>query len=453
MNQVRTPLRKLAISAVVALVAVACAHKLDPVKLPVTANPIEELEKLATDLDSARSRQVDVMAPQNFERAHDYFLQAKSRRDDEQSAQEILRSIGQARAYLNESEKVAKLTDRELHEAVVARQMALTAGARAIPNELAEADRKFRRAAERLEDGKGLDIQTRTGLHSTYLDLELNAIKAAKLSDAQAMLVAAEKRGAKRLIPNTYWTTVQRVSAAEKAIDTDRRNSAVVDKASADATAAAKYLVSVLDQALAAKDKDTESLALELDSKNRTIASETERLRQVASAAQNREKTLGQMQDQVEDLQAVARLDKMMKQAQSQFTQQEAEVYRQGNNLLLRLKAMNFPIGMAEIPNDSLSTLRKVKELVKANASEVIVQGHTDAVGSANLNKRLSEERADTVAKYLVDEQAIPEDHVRSVGYGFERPIASNKSRDGRKQNRRVDIVIRAMGDTTTRTE
>ncbi len=446
--------KSLAVTAIATLIAVGCAHKLEPVAMPATANPIQELQTLAADMDASRTRQTDVLSPKNFAQAEKYFEEAKYRREKNQSGPKILESIGTARAYLNESEKTAKVSDQELHDVIVARQASMTAGARNNPNDLADADRKLIRATSRLEEGKGVDIDTRTSLHQTYLDLELNAIKTAKLSEAQNMIAVAENKGAKKLIPNTYWSTVQKVTAAEKVVETDRHDTAAVNKAAEEATATAKHMITVLETAMVSKNKNPESIALELDSKNRVIAAENERLRRVASEATNKDKTLGQMQDQVEDLQAVARLDKVMRNAQSQFSGDEADVYRQGSNLLIRLKSFNFASGGAEIPNDSLGTLRKVKDLIgEAEASSIVVEGHTDAVGSANLNRKLSEKRADAVSKYLVDENVVEEDHVRSVGYGFERPIASNKSRDGRKQNRRVDIVIKMTGDPATRTE
>ena len=73
--------------------------------------------------------------------------------------------------------------------------------------------------------------------------------------------------------------------------------------------------------------------------------------------------------------------------------------------------------------------------------SEVVVEGHTDSVGTSAKNKTLSEERAVTVASYLSN-NGLDERKIQSRGFGFGKPIATNKTSAGRAQNRRVDVVI-----------
>ncbi len=73
--------------------------------------------------------------------------------------------------------------------------------------------------------------------------------------------------------------------------------------------------------------------------------------------------------------------------------------------------------------------------------SKFTVEGHTDSVGSEELNQRLSEERAQSVKQFLVQE-GIDEFRLSAVGYGETKPIASNNTRDGRAQNRRTEINL-----------
>ena len=73
------------------------------------------------------------------------------------------------------------------------------------------------------------------------------------------------------------------------------------------------------------------------------------------------------------------------------------------------------------------------------NASEMKIEGHTDSVGSESQNKIISEKRASAVASYF---KSNGFKEVTSEGYGFQKPIATNKSNEGRAQNRRVDIII-----------
>ena len=68
-------------------------------------------------------------------------------------------------------------------------------------------------------------------------------------------------------------------------------------------------------------------------------------------------------------------------------------------------------------------------------------EGHTDNVGSLELNQKLSQQRADEVRNYLIS-QGIPESSITSIGMDFSIPIAPNDTVEGRQQNRRVELVI-----------
>ncbi len=70
------------------------------------------------------------------------------------------------------------------------------------------------------------------------------------------------------------------------------------------------------------------------------------------------------------------------------------------------------------------------------------VEGHTDAQGNANRNLTLSEERAQKVKSYMIDVMRIPGFRIDAAGYGDTRPIASNKTDEGRARNRRIDLII-----------
>lgn len=84
------------------------------------------------------------------------------------------------------------------------------------------------------------------------------------------------------------------------------------------------------------------------------------------------------------------------------------------------------------------------KVLVEYNKTMVNVAGYTDNTGSASLNKKLSGERADSVANYLIM-KGVASTRINSAGYGSSNPIASNATVAGREQNRRVEISLISM--------
>jgi outer membrane protein OmpA-like peptidoglycan-associated protein len=74
------------------------------------------------------------------------------------------------------------------------------------------------------------------------------------------------------------------------------------------------------------------------------------------------------------------------------------------------------------------------------------IQGHTDSVGKATYNKRLSQRRAEAVVEYLAEHNSIGRDRMIARGFGISQPIASNDSAEGRAKNRRVQIVNLGYG-------
>jgi OOP family OmpA-OmpF porin len=76
-----------------------------------------------------------------------------------------------------------------------------------------------------------------------------------------------------------------------------------------------------------------------------------------------------------------------------------------------------------------------------------VIEGHTDNVGTAADNMKLSQRRADSVVAYLVDTIGIAPNRLAAIGYGETRPRASNDSEEGKRQNRRIDAVIACVTD------
>jgi outer membrane protein OmpA-like peptidoglycan-associated protein len=107
----------------------------------------------------------------------------------------------------------------------------------------------------------------------------------------------------------------------------------------------------------------------------------------------------------------------------------------------LILEGVNFETGKSELTTESKTILDGVAESLVANEDiNVRVSGHTDNTGSAALNKRLSQARAEAVRAYLI-EKGVNASRLTAAGYGPSKPIASNKTAEGRAQNRRVELT------------
>lgn len=102
-----------------------------------------------------------------------------------------------------------------------------------------------------------------------------------------------------------------------------------------------------------------------------------------------------------------------------------------------------FPTNSSYLTDNAKTELSKlVKVLKTSNANAKIrVDGHTDATGTAEYNVWLSEKRAASVEKFLVD-SGISDSRISTKGLGQSKPIADNKTPEGRRKNRRVEVVI-----------
>jgi OOP family OmpA-OmpF porin len=102
---------------------------------------------------------------------------------------------------------------------------------------------------------------------------------------------------------------------------------------------------------------------------------------------------------------------------------------------------INFDIGKADLKQDGTATVKEIAAMMKANPSLGLgVEGHTDNVGDAAANKKLSEARAKSVMSAILA-SGIDAGRLTAAGFGQERPVADNRSEDGRAKNRRVELV------------
>ena len=100
-----------------------------------------------------------------------------------------------------------------------------------------------------------------------------------------------------------------------------------------------------------------------------------------------------------------------------------------------------FETGKSAIQQESLPIVDQIYELMKSNSAlKVSVEGHTDNVGDAASNKKLSNDRAKAIVDALIS-KGIDKTRLSSVGWGQEKPVADNRAEEGRAKNRRVEIV------------
>lgn len=108
----------------------------------------------------------------------------------------------------------------------------------------------------------------------------------------------------------------------------------------------------------------------------------------------------------------------------------------------LAIYSIFFDFNSYEIKPNSEPTLKEIARFLKENPDiKIYIVGHTDNIGNFEYNMELSKKRGEAVAKELVEKYGISKDRVRAFGVGPLSPISSNDTEEGRKKNRRVEIV------------
>lgn len=118
-------------------------------------------------------------------------------------------------------------------------------------------------------------------------------------------------------------------------------------------------------------------------------------------------------------------------------------VQRDGNNINLIMPSnITFSTNGRSLKSEFYSVLDSVGLVVNEyNKTTIVISGHTDSTGSDTYNQKLSEDRARSVADFLVNKKVNPA-RIELVGLGERNPIASNKTEKGRSLNRRVEITL-----------
>jgi peptidoglycan-associated lipoprotein len=106
----------------------------------------------------------------------------------------------------------------------------------------------------------------------------------------------------------------------------------------------------------------------------------------------------------------------------------------------------NFKFGKTVLPDEAKQKIDEMVAQIKQDPKNIYleIEGHTDNVGAPKTNEQIGLQRAEAVKKYLYDQYQIPLHKMNVISYGEDKPVAPNKTKDGRAQNRRVVIKVLA---------
>ncbi|HYX38403.1 MAG TPA: OmpA family protein [Oligoflexus sp.] len=432
------------------LVSAACAHEPAVQEISATAIPADEVSKFEQELAQAVTDQIDVLAPTNYAKAKEELKDAKEDVKDHDKAKDILRQVAVGRAYLAKARDFAKVAQGNMNEVVEARRLAVQEKAPdAFPAEFKDADDDLKNVTADIEDNKTeAAARDRTKILAQYLDLEVRAIRRTALNDAEGRVNKAKKDGAEAWAPQSLAGAEKSIKDADNFIIANRHETAKIKELSQQALAAADKLLLINKEARNGTKATGEQAALKLFAEREKNSQQQSELAAANTRLNQANTQLNQAKAQNTAAEAALASGQSFNQkfenAQTQFTKSEAEVYRQGDNLVIRLKGLEFNNAKATLKGSNFPLLAKVKNVIgDMKADSVTVEGHTDSVGSEAKNIELSQARAEAVKSYLESNSASGAAvRYSAAGFGFQKPIATNKTPAGRAQNRRVDVVI-----------
>lgn len=144
--------------------------------------------------------------------------------------------------------------------------------------------------------------------------------------------------------------------------------------------------------------------------------------------------------------------DKIIQQQQAQLEQNRkliedlkalgADVRDSKRGVVVNLPDVLFEFDRSNLTSSARSTVGEIANVVsKAEGRNIAIEGHTDSIGTADYNQRLSENRANAVAAELVS-SGISRSRIFTKGYGESQALASNNTASGRQRNRRVEVIV-----------
>ena len=190
-----------------------------------------------------------------------------------------------------------------------------------------------------------------------------------------------------------------------------------------------------------AKMKDQEArLQAEMQQNQEKFQAEAAAQEAALKAANQREADL-QKELAEERAKAEARQQEAMNKL-NELQSQMIQVTKSARGIILSMSDILFAVNKADLKADLKTSLAKEAGILYVYQQfNVSIEGNTDNTGSEEHNMKLSQQRADNVKAFLV-EQGIAEDRLTAKGLGMTMPVADNSTKEGRQKNRRVDLVI-----------
>ena len=494
-----------AVLVLAAMLSACGAPQVQIAKVQMTDDPSSQVTALTNAVFEGRQQQLNVLSPDWYAKAGVSLEKARKGMTIGESAAQVLENVAYGQAYLEKAKDFARVAKTVIGPAIDARNAANKVNAMEFAKEYQEIENAFLDLTRSIEDGNIARAKNNSQkVAQAYSDLELRAIKNAVLGEVRSRIAKAEEQQAPKLAPVTLAAAKKKLAAADQYITEQRYEHEQMQRKAAEALFQAKRLEQVMTQitkiktmtseatilwvedlvqkttrqlnapdmrdqdwavqlqnvhaSIATLQKDNQflqkkikddraSLEATIEEKENQISKQRNRIAVLEGESKEAQKTRELLEAKQREanakLEAEHRFQMHFVEVQKLFSKEQAEVYKQGYDLVIRLKAIRFPVGQAFITPDNYELLGTVRAAVHTfGEPDVVIEGHTDSTGSAAANERLSQRRANAVREYFVANNAIRPEKVMAIGYGAERPLSKNDTPEGRAINRRIDVII-----------
>lgn len=434
-------------------------------------DPRALLSRFAKDIQAARNDEVHLLAPVWYAKAESSLQAAE---ETLAAGQAPMDALSRGRAQLLAARDASQIARALMPAVMENRRLARKAGAVDLGADYQRVEDAFRKTVRNVEAGRTEPaVRNRQSLAEAFSRLELQAIEADAISDIRRLLLQAERGETTEVAPRSYRRALEHLERTESFITGDRYNTTEIRRLAGQARFYAQRHLEIAAQCRAIEDQPPETLILSFendlhriakelnapDLRNRPLDLQVENILGAIAARQyERKSALAEPQQQVQTPQSrntgliprpeaqrrdEKRIREHYRQVAALFDPREASLQMRQGRIVIRLRAMEFAVGQSEVLPENAALLAKVgRALSLIEDFDVIIEGHTDNVGSESVNEKLSERRAEAVRHYLVMNENLPYDRMIAIGFGATRPLTTNATESGRAVNRRIDLIV-----------
>lgn len=420
------------------------------VSINASADATTEVANTRSSLEATRKDLGEHLAPTKFKNAEKSLVAAEEGLAKKKSNEKIFADLAESRSWLEQAKVVI-----ERSKATFASPLAARASAVAVPSKddkkLRAADSDLADLAKKIEKGDGVDEKKIAALKMDYVNVERDRVTQTHLNPIENRIDQAKSMNAKKLAPKTFARAQSDFEAAQKTLKIDPYDRDQVSDRIQTAFRSSNELLEIARETAKTPGASTEELVLaarqrdrmnrqQLNAAEARYENAVEGNARVSAENQNLKATVGELKEE-------AQPQVILQKLRSELPEETADIMMTpSGKIMVRLKQLQFKTNSSELSPEAATVVNNVRSaLAEINPKSLTIEGHTDSTGTAARNKTLSASRAATVATVLKGDDTLKTASIESKGFGAEKPLKNNQTKEGRAENRRVEITIEQL--------